>query len=157
VHSELQGLAAILHGACGDRTHSLTAAHNAFAISRNLFLILIRIRCALRAMSATSSVILSRGIGYSRYGIRLMHKFPGIATRLKRAQGHLSAVIDMLESGRPCMDLAQQLHAVEKAIGNAKKELIKDHIHHCMEETSEALPREFRDLIKEFQGVTKYL
>jgi len=55
------------------------------------------------------------------------------------------------------MDLAQQLHAVEKAIANAKKELIKDHIHHCMEETSEALPREFRDLIKEFQGVTKYL
>jgi uncharacterized protein len=55
------------------------------------------------------------------------------------------------------MDLAQQLHAVEKAIGNAKKELIKDHIHHCMEETSEALPREFRALIKEFQGVTKYL
>jgi uncharacterized protein len=46
---------------------------------------------------------------------------------------------------------------VEKAISNAKKELIKDHIHHCMEETSEALPREFRDLIKEFQGVTKYL
>jgi uncharacterized protein len=86
-----------------------------------------------------------------------MHKFPEIATRLKRAQGHLAAVIDMLEAGRPCMDLAQQLHAVEKAISYAKKELIKDHIHHCMEETSEALPREFRDLIKEFQGVTKYL
>jgi len=50
-----------------------------------------------------------------------MHKFPEIGTRLKRAQGHLAAVIDMLESGRPCMDLAQQLHAVEKAIGNAKK------------------------------------
>jgi uncharacterized protein len=46
---------------------------------------------------------------------------------------------------------------VEKAIGNAKKELIKDHIHHCVEEAAEALPREFRDLIKEFQGVTKYL
>ena len=86
-----------------------------------------------------------------------MHKFPEIATRLKRAQGHLAAVIDMLESGRSCMDLAQQLHAVEKAISNAKKELIKDHIHHCMEETSDALPREIRDLIKEFQGVTKYL
>ena len=46
---------------------------------------------------------------------------------------------------------------VEKAVGNAKKELIKDHIHHCMEEASESLPREFRELIKEFQGVTKYL
>ncbi len=86
-----------------------------------------------------------------------MHTFPAVAARLKRAAGHLAAVIDMLEAGRPCLDLAQQLHAVEKAIGNAKKELIKDHINHCMEETSEALPREFRTLIKEFQEVTKYL
>lgn len=86
-----------------------------------------------------------------------MHKFPAIAARLKRAQGHLAAVVEMVELGRPCMDLAQQLHAVEKAIGNAKKELIKDHIDHCMQETSEALPRPFKELIKEIQGVTKYL
>ena len=86
-----------------------------------------------------------------------MHKFPEIGTRLKRAQGHLAAVIEMLEAGRPCLDLAQQLHAVEKALGNAKKELIKDHIQHCMEETSEVLPREFKAMIKEFQEVTKYL
>jgi DNA-binding FrmR family transcriptional regulator len=87
----------------------------------------------------------------------MVHKFPQIGARLKRAEGHLTAVIEMLESGRPCMDVAQQLHAVEKAIGNAKKELIKDHIHHCMDDTSVALQREFKDLIKEFQGVTKYL
>lgn len=86
-----------------------------------------------------------------------MHKFPEIGSRLKRAQGHLTAVIEMLEAGRPCLDLAQQLHAVEKAIGNAKKELIKDHISHCMEATSQALPKEFKALIKEFQGFTKYL
>jgi uncharacterized protein len=86
-----------------------------------------------------------------------MHKFPEIAARLKRAQGHLAAVIEMLEADRPCLDLAQQLHAVEKALGNAKKELIKDHIHHCMEETSAVLPREFKAMIKEFQDVTKYL
>jgi len=86
-----------------------------------------------------------------------VHKFPEIANRLKRAQGHLARVIEMVEAGRPCMELSQQLHAVEKALGNAKKQLIKDHIHHCMEETSEAVPREIRELIKEFQGVTKYL
>jgi DNA-binding FrmR family transcriptional regulator len=86
-----------------------------------------------------------------------VHQFPEIATRLKRAQGHLAAVIEMLEAGRPCLDLAQQLHAVERAVGNAKKELIKDHITHCMEETSAALPREFRELIREFQDFTKYL
>jgi len=86
-----------------------------------------------------------------------MHKFPQVAARLKRAEGHLTRVIEMLEAGRPCMELVQQLHAVEKAIGNAKKELIKDHIHHCVEETSQAMPLEVRSLIKEFQGVTKYL
>jgi DNA-binding FrmR family transcriptional regulator len=86
-----------------------------------------------------------------------MHKFPEIAKRLKRAHGHLARVIEMVEAGRPCMELSQQLHAVEKALGNAKKELIKDHIHHCMEETSEAMPREVKEFIKEFQGVTKYL
>jgi uncharacterized protein len=86
-----------------------------------------------------------------------MHEFPEISARLKRAHGHLAAVIDMLEAARPCLELAQQLHAVEKAIGNAKKQLIKDHINHCMEETSEAMPREFKTLIKEFQEVTKYL
>jgi DNA-binding FrmR family transcriptional regulator len=86
-----------------------------------------------------------------------MHTFPEIGARLKRANGHLSGVIDMLEHGRACADIVQQLQAVEKAIGNAKKELIKDHIHHCMEETSESMPRELRTLIKEFQGMAKYL
>jgi uncharacterized protein len=86
-----------------------------------------------------------------------MHTFPEIGARLKRAHGHLAGVIDMLQQGRQCMDIVQQLQAVEKAIANAKKELIKDHIHHCLEETSESMPREVRKLIKEFQGVTKYL
>jgi uncharacterized protein len=86
-----------------------------------------------------------------------VHKFPEVTTRLKRAQGHLSHVIEMLEKGSSCMELAQQLHAVEKAIGNAKKQLINDHLHHCVEETLEGLPPEARVLLREFQGVTKYL
>jgi DNA-binding FrmR family transcriptional regulator len=86
-----------------------------------------------------------------------MHTFPEVAARLRRAHGHLTSVIEMLDQARPCMDVAQQLQAVEKAISNAKKELIKDHLHHCMDETSESLPREVRSLIKEFQAVIKYL
>ena len=56
-----------------------------------------------------------------------------ILSRLRRAHGHLASVIQMIEAGRPCADLAQQLHAVEKAVGNAKRELIHDHIEHCLE------------------------
>jgi hypothetical protein NreA len=58
---------------------------------------------------------------------------PTILKRLKQTEGHLRAVIAMLEDHRSCLDLAQQMHAVEKAIGSAKRELIHDHLEHCLE------------------------
>ena len=57
---------------------------------------------------------------------------PAIATRLKRAEGHLRRVIGMIEEGRSCVDLATQLHAVERAVAEAKRALIHDHIDHCL-------------------------
>ena len=57
---------------------------------------------------------------------------PGIIKRLKRADGHLRHVIDMIEEGRPCTDIAVQLQAVEKAVIAAKRTLIHDHIDHCL-------------------------
>ena len=66
---------------------------------------------------------------------------PAIVARLKRAEGHLRAVIDMIEIGRPCADIAQQLQAVEKAVGNAKRTLIHDHIDHCLDTDSSAADR----------------
>lgn len=57
---------------------------------------------------------------------------PGIAKRLKRAEGHLRSVIAMIDAGRPCAEIAQQLHAVEMAVLQAKRALIHDHIDHCL-------------------------
>ncbi len=82
---------------------------------------------------------------------------PEVIKRLKRADGHLRSVIEMIESGKPCVDVAQQLHAVEKAIGQAKRTLIQDHLDHCLEETVGTLPRERRGPIDEFKDITKYL
>ena len=82
---------------------------------------------------------------------------PAIAKRLKRAEGHLRSITAMIEAGRSCLDIAQQLHAVEKAIGQAKKTLIQDHLDHCLEETVGALPRGQRQPIDEFKEITKYL
>ena len=48
---------------------------------------------------------------------------PNIIKRLKRANGHLESVIGMIDQGKPCLELAQQLHAVEKAIQQAKLQL----------------------------------
>ena len=58
---------------------------------------------------------------------------PKIIKRLKRAGGHLRGVIQMMESERSCLELAQQLHAVQNAITNAKRELIHDHLDHCFD------------------------
>jgi uncharacterized protein len=82
---------------------------------------------------------------------------PEIVKRLKRADGHLRSIIDMIETGRSCLELAQQLHAVEKAIAQAKKTLIQDHLDHCLEETVGPLPRSQRRSIDEFKEITKYL
>lgn len=38
----------------------------------------------------------------------------------------------MTEEGRPCVDLATQLQAVERAVAEAKRALIHDHIDHCV-------------------------
>ena len=63
----------------------------------------------------------------------------------------------MIKTGRPCLDIAQQLHAVEKAIGQAKKSLIQDHLDHCLEDVVGPLPRDQRRSIDEFKEITKYL
>lgn len=82
---------------------------------------------------------------------------PDTVKRLKRAEGHLRGIIAMIEAGRPCLDIAQQLHAVEKAVGQAKRTLIQDHLDHCLEDAVGTLPRQQRQSIDEFKEITKYL
>lgn len=80
-----------------------------------------------------------------------------VIKRLRRAAGHLGKVISMIEQGDDCLRLAQQLHAVEKAIVQAKKILIHDHLDHCLEHAVDASTREARASIEEFKEITKYL
>lgn len=78
---------------------------------------------------------------------------PDIILRLKRAHGHLASVIEMFGANRSCVDLAQQLHAVEAAIAKAKREMIHDHIEHCLADEGE----ETAETIRELKLITKYL
>lgn len=82
---------------------------------------------------------------------------PEILKRLKRAQGHLKSIIDMLEDDRECLEVAQQLQAVEKAITNAKKALVHDHIDHCLEHAVRNGARNPEDTVRQFKEITKYL
>jgi len=80
---------------------------------------------------------------------------PDIVKRLKRASGHLQSVIAMIEDDRPCTDIAQQLHAVEKAILQAKRTLIQDHIDHCLDEAVAGLSD--ASGVADFKAITRYL
>ena len=76
---------------------------------------------------------------------------PRLIARLKRADGHLRAVITMIEAEKPCLEVAQQLQAVEKAVANAKRALIHYHMDTCLD--AETAPAD-RD---ELRAIARYL
>ncbi len=82
---------------------------------------------------------------------------PQIAQRLRRAEGHLRSVVEMIETGRPCLDIAQQLHAVERAVSEAKRGLIRDHLDHCLDQAAAETGAERRASMEAFKQITKYL
>ena len=55
-----------------------------------------------------------------------------IITRLKRANGHLAAVIRMLEEGAECEDALTQLAAVNKAVGRGGYALVAAGLQKCL-------------------------
>ncbi len=88
------------------------------------------------------------------------HSHPGyvsVAKRLKRASGHLQNVIAMVESDRECIDIAQQLHAVERAVAAAKRALVHQHLDHCLDDALQGQPQAVRLAMADFKDITKYL
>ncbi|MEO0329079.1 MAG: metal-sensing transcriptional repressor [Pseudomonadota bacterium] len=80
----------------------------------------------------------------------------GIIKRLKVANGHLKKTIEMIEDERSCVELAQQLAAVESAIRSAKIRLIHDHVDHCLSDSIKNQGNE-SELVNEFKQITKFL
>lgn len=79
---------------------------------------------------------------------------PDIVKRLRRAIGQLSSIVAMIEDERPCTDVAMQLQAAEKAITQAKKTFIHDHIDHCLDD---GVMKTSKAALKEFKTISKYL
>ena len=75
-----------------------------------------------------------------------------VKMRLKRAAGHLNKVISMIEGEEKCINISQQLHAVVKALIEAKKNIIYDHIEHCLDVEGPTKAE-----LEEFKEIAKYL
>jgi uncharacterized protein len=82
---------------------------------------------------------------------------PEVLKRLKRAEGQLRSVGEMIEAGRSCLEVAQQLHAAERAVREAKKTFINDHLDHCLDHVVDAKSAQARASVDEFKTIAKYL
>ena len=74
--------------------------------------------------------------------------------RISRAIGHLNHIKKMIESDEDCADILNQLSAVRSAISGLGKEIINEHITHCiahaMEDGDESAVDEFKKSIEKF-------
>ena len=55
-----------------------------------------------------------------------------VINRLSRAIGHLEKVRQMVENGEDCSQVLIQLAAVRSALGSCGKEILEEHISHCI-------------------------
>jgi DNA-binding FrmR family transcriptional regulator len=82
---------------------------------------------------------------------------PAIVMRLKRASGHLTKVIAMIEAGEGCENVAQQLQAVTSALATAKRQYVTDHIENCLDIEEGMTLRDIAAQVKALKAMTKYL
>ena len=72
--------------------------------------------------------------------------------RISRAIGHLKHVKTMIENDEDCSDVLIQISAVTSALRNLGKEIINEHMTHCI---VHAIEEGDKDAVEEFQKAVK--
>ncbi len=57
-----------------------------------------------------------------------------IVNRLRRVEGQVRGVAQMVEDDRYCIDILNQIQAVKAALGRAESEILKRHAQCCVTE-----------------------
>ena len=75
--------------------------------------------------------------------------------RLAKASGHLTHVKMMIENDEDCSEVLMQLAAVESALHSLGKEIINEHLTHCI---AHAIEDGDTEAIEEFKkAISKYM
>ena len=61
-----------------------------------------------------------------------MHNNSEIETRLKNAEGHLKGIRRMYDEDAYCIDVMNQVQAVQAALNKVNQILLEDHINSCV-------------------------
>lgn len=79
-----------------------------------------------------------------------------IILSLKKANSHISKIIEMVDDGAYCIDVIQQLNAVDGYIDSARRRKLQEHLRTCFAEgmtTEDQIRKE--ELIEELIRVLK--
>lgn len=63
-----------------------------------------------------------------------------VVVRLRRAQGQIGGIIQMIEDGRDCKDVITQLAAVSKALDRAGFKIIATGLERCVAQENAGTP-----------------
>lgn len=63
-----------------------------------------------------------------------MHDRTHILNRLKRIEGQVRGIAGMVKEDRYCIDVLTQVRAARAALARVESALLKDHLHHCIED-----------------------
>ena len=55
-----------------------------------------------------------------------------IVDRLRRVEGQVRGITQMVQDERYCIDILHQLQAVKSALSRAEDEILKNHAAHCV-------------------------
>ncbi|PTS76041.1 transcriptional regulator [Sphingomonas sp. HMWF008] len=81
-----------------------------------------------------------------------------ILNRLKRIEGQVRGVAQMVTDDRYCIDILHQIQAIKAALGRAESEILKDHAACCVSEAiangdADEQRAKFSELIDLFEKV----
>ncbi len=105
---------------------------------------------------ANNQAILYTPIGY--ISTRLMSQ--AIVNRLKRIEGQVRGITQMLEQDRYCVDILYQIAAIKAALGKVEGEVLKAHAASCVDEairsgSAAEQRRKFDELVELFARVKR--
>lgn len=87
-------------------------------------------------------------------------KFEKEIARMKRIEGQARGIVRMMEDDRYCIDILQQMAAMEAALKAAKSKVLAIHAGHCVEDAvasgdKDAQREKFAELVDLFGKVNR--
>ncbi|GAA0721431.1 metal-sensing transcriptional repressor [Clostridium malenominatum] len=74
---------------------------------------------------------------------------------LKTARGQVDGIIKMIEDGRYCIDISNQIIAVQSLLKKSNMHILKQHLNHCVKDAF--LHESGEEKIDEIMGVLQKL